>query len=282
MNNLIKRLLLGVIAVPLLIVIIVFLPFYNHLIMNILICALTVIGAFETRNMFARKGVKQNKSVILVTALAFPVFRMISLTGLYPAHSVAPVFTVFLSAVIAAEAFRKKEEHISTVMERMPAYLFSLFYPGFFMAYIIMLNIFPNSSVLILIFLTMVFANDTFAYFLGMAFGKNNRGIFAVSPNKSIAGLFGGITGSAAAGAVYFQFYPEIFSNKLIFALLTGVAMAATSVVGDLIESAMKRSVKEKDSGTIMQGRGGVLDSIDSILFSAPLFFYIILRLNLA
>jgi phosphatidate cytidylyltransferase len=126
----------------------------------------------------------------------------------------------------------------------------------------------------------MVFGNDTFAYIFGMAFGGKNRGIFPVSPNKSLAGLIGGIAATGLIGYIYYLFFPGLFIGKISIAVLTGIGIALTSVIGDLLESALKRSVNVKDSGTIMQGRGGVLDTIDSILFSAPLFYYIMLIIN--
>ena len=109
---------------------------------------------------------------------------------------------------------------------------------------------------------------------------KNNRGVFPVSPKKSIAGFIGGIIAAGVAGYIYFNFFPDIFRHNPVFAVLTGICIGFTSVIGDLIESALKRSADEKDSGTLMGGRGGVLDTIDSVLFSAPFYFYVMVLLQ--
>jgi phosphatidate cytidylyltransferase len=120
-----------------------------------------------------------------------------------------------------------------------------------------------------------------------MLFGKNNRGIIPASPNKSAAGFIGGTLGSIiiTAGAVLLA--PAFFASRYAYGAASGngivpslCAAAAlglftgiAAMLGDLCESAIKRSAGVKDSGNIMLGRGGVLDSIDSIAVSAPVFY---------
>ena len=276
MNNLLKRILLAVIAIPVLLAIIFKLPHYHHLCLNIVILVLSGIGGLEARNLFIKRKTALNPVKSVIIASVFPLFTTLAVMDFVPDKYIFPLIAISMSILFLREALMRDKNLISSVLERLPAYCFLLFFPGFFMSYLVRINIFPESSLLIIIFLTLVFSNDTFAYFTGMLFGKNNRGIFAVSPKKSTAGLIGGLTASAAAACIYYIFNPEIFANKIIYAVITGVCVAATSVIGDLLESSLKRSADEKDSGVLMGGRGGVLDSIDSILFSAPLYYYII------
>lgn len=280
MNNLFKRILLAVIALPLLLALIFLLPHYSHLGLNIVILILSGIGGFEARNLFIKRKTDLNPFKSIVIASVFPLFTTLSVMGYLPDKYIFPLTALSISILFLREALMRDESLISSVLERLPAYCFLLFFPGFFMSYLIRINIFSESSILIIIFLTLVFCNDTFAYFTGMLFGKNNRGIFPVSPKKSLAGLIGGVAASGAAASIYFIFYPELFINKAFVAVITGICVAATSVIGDLLESSLKRSANEKDSGVLMGGRGGVLDSIDSILFSAPLYYYIIAILH--
>ena len=108
--------------------------------------------------------------------------------------------------------------------------------------------------------------------------GKSNRGIFKASPNKSVAGFIGGLIGAVAGAVISKLIWPEILGNNYIFIAILCVICWLTSVTGDLAESVIKRSAGEKDSGHIIPGRGGILDSIDSIIMTAP-FFFIVLSL---
>ena len=125
----------------------------------------------------------------------------------------------------------------------------------------------------------MVFFCDSFAWFFGVLFGKNNKGLIKASPNKSIAGFCGGIFGSVLSGVMCWYLWNDLFTgtsektvNIWVLAGL-GFVMSFCSILGDLVESVFKRSADCKDSGSIIPGRGGVLDSIDSIVFTAPVFF---------
>ena len=113
-------------------------------------------------------------------------------------------------------------------------------------------------------------ASDTFAYFVGTAFGSH-RLAPSISPKKSVEGFLGGVLGTVATtslvGNLIFHF-PAI--EMAVFGF--GIAIAAT--IGDLVESVIKRFAGMKDSGDIIPGHGGVLDRFDSLLFTAPAAYY--------
>ena len=280
MNNMIKRISLALVAVPVLLALIFITPHYSHLLLNLVIAVLSALGALEVRNLFLKRNTVLNPVLTIILSLTFPVLSILIVMGIIPESWLIPGFLFIVSLLIFIIAITRNKEKITDALDRLPAYCFVILFPGFFMSYLIRFSAFADSSILFLIFLTFVFGNDTFAYFFGMLLGKGNRGIFSVSPNKSAAGLAGGIAASGFAGFIYFNIFPELFNNNLISAILIGVCIAFTSVIGDLLESAMKRSADEKDSGTLMRGRGGVLDSIDSVLFSAPLFYYLMYQLQ--
>lgn len=124
----------------------------------------------------------------------------------------------------------------------------------------------------ILIWLTFIgtWASDSFAYFVGCSIGKH-RLCPEISPKKSIEGFVGGIVGAMlCVGALgsYFNF-------DLVIMLMMGALIAIIGTFGDLVESCIKRYVGIKDSGTLIPGHGGVLDRFDSLLFTAPLVYYI-------
>ena len=94
----------------------------------------------------------------------------------------------------------------------------------------------------------------------------------AVSPNKSLAGFAGGLLGSLLAALISYYLFPRAGIGSLAALLFTGLCVGVTVILGDLVESALKRSAGVKDSSSFIPGRGGILDSFDSLLFSAPLF----------
>ena len=121
-----------------------------------------------------------------------------------------------------------------------------------------------------ILLLLIVFAGDTGAYFAGRAFGKKKL-FERVSPKKTWAGVFGGLAASVAV-TVWFtgQKFPDLgVAHAVALALLVGSA----GVVGDLVESMVKRACKVKDSGSIMPGHGGALDRVDSVLMGAPVMY---------
>lgn len=122
----------------------------------------------------------------------------------------------------------------------------------------------------LLLALMVVWATDTGAYFAGRAFGKRKLAP-RISPNKTVAGLVGGaLLGVlvATAGAWILGTAPAQLPLVALVALLT----VLFSVVGDLLESLLKRHVGVKDSGNLIPGHGGVMDRIDSVLAALPVF----------
>ncbi len=120
---------------------------------------------------------------------------------------------------------------------------------------------------------------DTFALFVGKYFGKRKLAP-KISPKKTVAGALGGILGSVISATVYGVIteltMPEISVNFLSLAAL-GLVAAIFAQLGDLSMSAVKREAGIKDYGNIIPGHGGILDRIDSIVFTAPLVYYFVM-----
>jgi phosphatidate cytidylyltransferase len=154
-----------------------------------------------------------------------------------------------------------------------------MIYPGLFMAWIVRMSLFPEASIVLLFFFLVTFLNDAAAFIAGVFFGKTNRGRVAASPTKSIAGFIGGQIASIAIGILAAVFIPSAFTSKIMLSVLAGAILGfgggIAAILGDLGESAIKRSVGVKDSGTLIMGRGGALDSIDSLILAAPVYYLI-------
>ena len=120
-------------------------------------------------------------------------------------------------------------------------------------------------------FFLVIMGADAAAYYGGRTFGKHKLAP-NISPGKTWEGAVAGMLASLllAAGAHYW-FFPELPTKC---ALPLAAAMNVISVIGDLTESALKRSAGAKDTAQILPGHGGVLDRIDSLLFNAPVIYY--------
>jgi phosphatidate cytidylyltransferase len=183
----------------------------------------------------------------------------------------------------------------SGTISDIAASIFGLFYLGFLPSYWIKLRTiqstinntsegilpFENLSnstglYLTLISCLLIVASDIGSYFIGKSFGKN--ALSPISPSKTIEGLIGGIICSISV-ATLFAFILN-WQNPILIGILYGLLVSLMALVGDLIESMMKRDARIKDSGTFLPGHGGILDRIDSYIFTPSVIYYIIIVLK--
>jgi phosphatidate cytidylyltransferase len=120
-------------------------------------------------------------------------------------------------------------------------------------------------------FFLVLMGSDAGAYYIGRAFGKHKLAP-EISPGKTWEGGVGGIVAALAmATLAHYWFFPEL---PLKWTLPLAFAMSIVGILGDLVESALKRSASAKDAANILPGHGGLLDRLDSLLFNAPLIYY--------
>jgi len=128
-----------------------------------------------------------------------------------------------------------------------------------------------TGSKMVLIAIMVVFAADTFAYFVGVQFGKRKLAS-SISPGKTIEGAIGGMAGAVLVATVSAYYFLDYQGNVLLRWVVAATAAAATSVVGDLYISRLKRQAGVKDSGKLLPGHGGILDRIDGLIAAMPVF----------
>ena len=271
MNKVGKRLLTFFIGLPLVLAI-VFCDYLYHLPLQIVIGIFAVLGANEFYNMMTKQqGELVSREVILIatTLLPFSCYTFI-LYGL--SLDITPwLFIAIVILLMSFECFSAKTFEKSLIKIAMST--LTIFYCGFLLTFISRMTLLPDSKYIISLFLVLVFMTDSCAWLFGILFGKSTRGIVAASPNKSLVGFIGGVAGAIFFALLFKFIFPEIITSSIPHLVILALVTSLAAIVGDLIESVFKRSCGVKDSGTLIPGRGGVLDSLDSILIAAPIFY---------
>ena len=165
--------------------------------------------------------------------------------------------------------------------EQVMTAFFCAFYAPVLFTFIFLTRNLPNGIYMVWMIFISSWICDTCAYLTGMAIGKHKLAP-VLSPKKSIEGAVGGVVGSALVGAAFGYFALErVFADQnvtWIAALICGVG-AVISQVGDLAASGIKRNHDIKDYGKLIPGHGGIMDRFDSVLFTAPIIYYLAILL---
>lgn len=149
----------------------------------------------------------------------------------------------------------------------------SLTYVGLLGAHIVLLRELPEGRDLIYLAVFGTFAVDTAAYFVGRTVGRRKLAP-RISPGKTVEGTLGGLAGGFAAVVLLNYFLGIRLEAALIIPL--AVLLPVAAVLGDLAESMLKRGMRVKDAGSVLPGHGGLLDRLDSLLFTIPVVYYFI------
>jgi len=152
----------------------------------------------------------------------------------------------------------------------------SALFLGLGLHYVLLIRFLPfNGFYWFLLFLLGIWATDIGAYFVGRWIGGPKL-CPGISPNKTISGAIGGLLVALAFTLCYsWLLYTELRTHWIAIALIT-VGTSMFGQLGDLVESALKRTMGVKDSGTLLPGHGGILDRFDSLIFAAPVAYHLI------
>lgn len=162
--------------------------------------------------------------------------------------------------------------------DMMAAFL-SFLYVSVMLSYVYQIRaIEPSGGVLVYLIFVSSWINDVCAYLAGVTLGKHKM-TPKLSPKKSVEGFIGGILGAGIVGGIFGAVYPILVHpmehSVLIFALV-GAVGAVPAVIGDLTASAIKRNHDVKDYGHLIPGHGGIMDRFDSVIFTAPIVYYML------
>ena len=165
--------------------------------------------------------------------------------------------------------------------EQVMAAFFGVVYVAVMLSFIYLTRSLPDGKFLVWLIFLCSWGCDTCAYCVGMLIGKHKMAP-VLSPKKSIEGAVGGVVGAALLGLIYAlaagKFFPEFDHSPAVYALICAVG-ALISMVGDLAASGIKRNHNIKDYGKLIPGHGGILDRFDSVIFTAPVIYFLAIAL---
>jgi phosphatidate cytidylyltransferase len=219
--------------------------------------------------MFSKKS--PGRRALMGILVAFQMFLFGS-DPISAFHGFTLSIILILASAILSEARRGNFE---VAVKNVALELMGFIYINFLFGFLYSIVSWPNFGrrYLILLFL-MVFVGDTAAYFGGTKFGKRKLAT-QISPKKTIEGAFSAVLASVLVTLIWVKWIcPEPIAQEIFWKLvILSVLISVLAQAGDLFESVLKRSQLQKDSGTFLPGHGGILDRVDGLAFTSPVFY---------
>ncbi len=245
--------------------------------LDALIMSFAFVGTYEMYHTFRKSEYKNSPWAPLLLCVAiYPLWYFLGYKGILIALS--------LSICLALAVFTFKAE---MELKDLLATIFSLIYPMALVSLAFALSReFPCGGTFAISFaIFLPVFSDTFAYLVGSTLGKRKL-CPSISPKKTVAGAIGGLLGSVLCAVTFFllfdlyavipvgyvSFSDSVAVRAVVFVVL-GIVGGVLAEIGDLAASRIKRTINIKDFGNIFPGHGGVLDRLDSIMFTLVMFF---------
>ncbi|MGA2087208.1 MAG: phosphatidate cytidylyltransferase [Terracidiphilus sp.] len=267
-----KRVLTALILIPLVLVLVFLGPKWQWL-FTLAVAAVAALAGWEYLGLAERGGAKPPRVAVLVAILA-----LFAGNFEYPDQT-APIFGGLSLGLLVYCTFRSSVEQ---VMADAAVSIFCLLYVGLTLIALPALREMSNGPSLLVFLMCVVWAGDIAALYIGRAWGRHKMAP-TLSPNKTWEGALGAlaasllVTGGLLGLAALLETWNSAklsYPEDVWYWLGLAVVVNVSAQVGDLVESALKRSAGVKDSGNLLPGHGGVLDRIDALLFAAPVLWY--------
>jgi phosphatidate cytidylyltransferase len=212
------------------------------------------------------KAYKAGGIELPVNAISIAITLLLAAAWFGRVSGLAVAIAIAIPCVLVYMLLRDPKDFV----RKSTAAAFAIFYLAFLGGFILLLAHDKEGLARIFTLVVLVSCNDTFAYIFGVLIGKHPLAP-AISPKKTWEGLVGSIIATTIGSALVFQF---ALDHTWWIGAGIGLVAVVTSTCGDLIESAVKRDLAIKDMGTILPGHGGILDRIDSVLFTGPAVWF--------
>jgi phosphatidate cytidylyltransferase len=267
LSGALRRVATAVVSVPIFAWIVVAAPMW---VFALLVVTTAAIGLWELTRLHQRAGYPMYGRVgialgtLLTASFVMPLEHGDALVPRATIVMLALVAAVFLAAPLARPGRPAIEPGALTVL--------GILHVGWFLGHAVLLRRLPEGADLMLVLVGITWVGETAAYVVGSSVGRHPLAP-AISPRKTVEGavaqLIGSVIAAVALGPAWLL--PDWSVERALFA---GVLLGIVGQVGDLAESALKRSVGVKDASGLIPGHGGVLDRIDGLLFNVPAFYY--------
>jgi phosphatidate cytidylyltransferase len=226
-----------------------------------------MIGIREITAAYGKGGIDLPDYVLMIAATVLLVATWNGNTqGLAVAAGLMIPILMFTLLLISQKDFIK----------RSTSAVFITFYLAVLGGFILLLANHPDGAMRIFALVALIACNDTFAYIAGVLLGKHKIAP-SISPKKSWEGLIGGAIAAVIGGAAIFHY---LFETSWYVGAVIGLMTVVTATCGDLIESAIKRDLAIKDMSNLLPGHGGIMDRLDSALFTAPAVWFALELIN--
>ena len=261
MNPHLKRWATGVIAVPILFLTI---AYGAETIFTLLIIIAALVGVTEYNRMVFGTGLWREK----VETLAVALLILIAAAARDRVLLVA-VLSFAVMVILMLNLLRIREEGLD--MSRVGKVILGVMYVPLLMSHFILIRQESEGIRWIFFILVLAFSGDIAAYYVGRGMGRRKL-LPEVSPGKTVEGTIGLFAGSIIGCILFRQLFFPILSVS--HTVILGLVGSVAGQLGDLCESALKRTAGVKDSGTLLPGHGGILDRLDCLMFITPFVYY--------
>jgi phosphatidate cytidylyltransferase len=277
-----RRVLTAAVLIPVVLLLVFLGPRWQWL-FTLAVAGVAVLAGWEYLGLTKRLGANPPRIPVLAALLI-----LFAVNFQWPEDTPAVFGLLGLGVLVYCTFFRA----VQGVMADAAASIFCLLYTGLALIALPTLRAQSNGASQVTFLLLVVWFGDTAAYYIGRNFGRHKLAP-TISPGKSWEGAIGSVAGSLAAagmllGLASYQQHsdflatvlqrwdmaPLTFPDQPWYWLVLAVVVNIAGQVGDLAESALKRSANVKDSGSLLPGHGGVLDRIDALLLAAPVLWY--------
>ena len=273
-----KRILTAVVLIAIVLGVIFF---GNSIALSILACLIALLAAYEYAELTRVGG-----AGVPVWWLLPAIVLLFAQSHFLPLEGPLPLLSFLgLSLFTFAAFFYARTGKLGMVLPTTAEGFFGLIYVGYPLMLLPMFAAKENGKTLLVFLMLVVWTGDIAALYIGKSFGKHKLAP-ALSPNKTWEGAIASVAGSMVIAGILVAVCQAVgrrgttilhITEPLWQTLLLALLVNTAAQIGDLVESAIKRGVGVKDSGTLLPGHGGVLDRIDALLVAAPVLWYLLL-----